>query len=138
MGNNIEPSFVVSVLMSLGTIYVVWRKANSAKNSFVEDVITAIKAEEAKTSKGEARTVTFPPTPVELEEYRRDKAAIEARFQSNELRFQRLESKMETDKQQIIDAGEERAVALHERINAVMSTASEIKGELKQINLRIK
>jgi hypothetical protein len=48
-----------------------------------------------------------------------------------EQRMTHLERKMESDKTEIIEAGEERVVKLHNRMNEVLSGLSELKGEIK-------
>jgi hypothetical protein len=50
-----------------------------------------------------------------------------------EARMDRVERKMETDKVEIITAGEERARQIHDRINTVLSAVSELKGEIKHL-----
>lgn len=48
-----------------------------------------------------------------------------------EQRMTHLERKMESDKTEIIEAGEERVVKLHNRINDILAAFSELKGEIK-------
>ncbi|HUS37352.1 MAG TPA: hypothetical protein VM680_18540 [Verrucomicrobiae bacterium] len=51
-------------------------------------------------------------------------------------RFEDLRCEIREDKTEILKAGEERAVKLHERINVVLSTVSELRGEMHSSNRR--
>ncbi len=42
----------------------------------------------------------------------------------------RLWSKLETDKMEILKSGEDRAAKLHERINVILAAVSEVRGRL--------
>lgn len=59
------------------------------------------------------------------------------RHEKNEQRIATLERKLESDKHEIIEAGEDRADAIHERINVVIEKVGELRGEVKHIAARI-
>jgi hypothetical protein len=42
--------------------------------------------------------------------------------------------KLDTDKTEILKAGEDRAVKLHDRINVILSAVSELRGVVSQMN----
>lgn len=62
---------------------------------------------------------------------------MERRVTALEGRATLIERKMDTDKTEIIDAGEDRAIKIHDRINAVLSAVSEVKGQVFEISKRV-
>ena len=81
---------------------------------------------------------------VEAKEYitRRDHAEacghMERRVTALEGRATIIEKKMESDKSEIIDAGEDRAVKIHDRINVAIEKIGELKGQVTEIAKRVK
>lgn len=54
----------------------------------------------------------------------------------NDVRSIRI--KMDADKSEIIDAGEDRAVKIHDRINVAIEKIGELKGQVTEIAKRVK
>lgn len=91
-----------------------------------------------KIGRIEKREISPQPLRIQLEkEFATKKELQDHRDEMNRVqhhhdeRMTHLERKLENDKEQIIEAGEVRAVKLHERINAVMTAVGEVRGELK-------
>lgn len=73
--------------------------------------------------KAQKRDVTL------MEEFatRKELAALAEKVES---RFEDLRQELREDRTEILKAGEERAVKLHERCNAILQAVSEVRGEV--------
>ena len=94
----------------------------------------------AWNSRKESIRIEDPLPEVRKSPKRYNHDATEQRFGDLERRVGELEEwrdglieKLESDKQQILEAGEHRAEKLHERINIILAALSELKGTVGAI-----
>ena len=76
---------------------------------------------------------TVTGSPLNNAEIQRDLKAMNHRLVSLEQWRGQILDKMEEDKNDVIRAGEHRAEKIHERINAVLTSVSELKGTIHEM-----
>jgi predicted transcriptional regulator len=91
-----------------------------------------------KAAKGDRTKVGPLPFPVELKREFATKEELRSHREENireqnklEQRMTHIERKMDEDKNEILKAGEDRVIKLHNRINEILQGVSELRGEIK-------
>lgn len=132
-----EMAMLASVLGALAMLWRVYSAINKAKGALVEEVKKQLRADGDGSERVE---LIKQPVRIEMQkefmtrdEHRGICGHLETRTAALEARMGRVERKMEDDKIEIIQAGEERARQIHERINTVLAAVSELKGEIKHL-----
>lgn len=100
----------------------------------VPTIASAVTAWAVLTGKGTKTVVT--PSPLEVRGATRlatyeELRAVEKRIEKVETKFDTLARKIDADTKEILDAGEERAVRIHERIDKQAEKFAEALGELR-------
>jgi hypothetical protein len=135
--SNTQLAILAAVLGALGVLWRVYSAINKIKTDLVGQVKAAIKAEGDGSQPMELvkqpLRVQFEKEFLTREEHRGICTRLEERTSALEARMTRVERKMESDKAEIIKAGEDRADKIHERINIVLAAVSELKGEIKHL-----
>lgn len=112
-------------IVILGFVITIWLKLRSWEKGLKGDP--------------EKREISPQPLGVRLaaefvrqQEFDREISRLDQDAKEIKARLRQLDEKREADKIEIISAGEERAVAIHNRINLLLEKVSEIKGEVRK------
>lgn len=96
--------------------------------------------ETAGVTESQTTSISGQPISIHMAERYTTRGSFETHARLNrehhekiEARVSALERKLEDDKDEIIKAGEDRAVKLHERINVAIEKIGELRGEVTQI-----
>lgn len=143
LGVKIE--ILAQLITALGVLFVIWRRFAQAKADLADEVIARLKAAKASESDAPPVEVKSPlevrheDPPIRRSEHVAMCGHMERRVSALEARTHAIERKMEVDKNEILAAGEARAIALHERINTIDKGVAAIdeRSEVTQAELRL-
>lgn len=126
---GVEAGQFASTLAVLGAIWAFYQRTQKAQAQLAEDVRKRIIAAEAERK---ANAIPQPFVTTMAEEFVK-------RSEHDELkgRVRGLETQMRKDKDEIIKAGEERAIAIHNRLNTVIEDLGEMKGAIGEVKGKV-
>lgn len=136
---GVEVSTLVAVITAIGVLFGIWKKMNAAKGEIAKEVMTVLLAQQAEQAK--STNVGPQPFAIQMNKEFVDKASYHKHAELNrgehtriDARITAIQAKMEEDKFEIIQAGEDRSKAIHDRINLLLENVGQIRGELNAIH----
>jgi len=124
-----DPIAFAKTAGTIGALYALWRKMNSAKSEIAKEVKQLIIAEDAEAKKNG----TPQPLIVKMAE------TFASKDEHNTLKdeVKVIDEKLEEMERRILAAGGQREEGIHRRISYLVEKVGELRGELNRIGKRI-